>query len=135
MVGSQTNVSDFFAAFAVASASYLSGDYGTIIFASLAASIWPIAGASTSSRLEGAVVLIKVVTMSVALTHPIAYALDKLANMPLEHTLSPISFFISVMGNRWMRVFDAASDTVTALVVELRKGIVKRLGKFLGGDQ
>jgi hypothetical protein len=120
-------------AVAVAITGYLSGDYTSILFGAIAGSFWPLGGATTESRLKAAWLLVKLVMTALALTGFIAHLLEQhKAVENASFVLGPIAFFIAVLGDRWVRVFDSLANGLVSVVDATAKGVIERVQKLLG---
>lgn len=123
-------------AIVVAAAGYLSGDYTSILFGAVAGSFWPLAGATTESRVKGAWLLVKLVMTALALTGFIAHLLEQYkAVESASSVLGVVAFFIAVLGDRWVRVFDAMANGMVSVVDASARFSVERLRKIFGADK
>lgn len=129
------SISHIFAAMAMAAAGYVSGDYVSILFGAVAGSLWPLSNASTKTRAEGALLVFKLVATALALTSFAAWMLERSQDIPAARTLAPIAFLIAVLGNSWIRIFDAAGSAITSSVEAIGKGMAKKVAAFFGVDK
>lgn len=113
------------AAIIVAGAAPFTGQYAVIVFAALAGALWPLAAAKTATRIEAAMLLVRLVGTAAALTYAVAWVLEQKAGVPASVGLSPVAFLIAAIGNRWGVLFDEA--------VERARRAIR--GAAAGGDQ
>lgn len=94
------------------------GEYATIVFAALAGALWPLSSRGDLSRREGAVVVLRLVLTSAALTGALAWWVERSWGVPATTILAPCAFVIAAFGDHW-----------TALIAEL----AKRFKTFIRG--
>jgi hypothetical protein len=102
----------------IAAAAPLAGQYALIVLAALAGSLCALSWATTTTRVDGAKLLMRVVLTATALTGAIAWVLEAKAGFPASKALVPVAFFIGYFGDRWG---------------EIREALVARLLSFIGG--
>lgn len=88
----------------------LAGEYATIIFSALIGSLWALSRLKTPTRLQGAVLVLKLTTTAVVLAGWMAWALDAKWGWPAQRFLGPLAFFVAFFGDRWVQVMDALLD-------------------------
>lgn len=98
------------AAFLVAAVGPMTGDYSVIVFAALAGGLWPLAGAETKTRSEGAYLLLRLVTMAAVFAGTAALVLESQFHIPATKALAPVAFLIAALGDRWQAIFAALGD-------------------------
>lgn len=123
MAEPQTSV----AAVAVALLSPLAGPFAVVVFAALAGATWPLAATNTTTRWQGAFLLIRLVLTSVALTGFIAFLVERQLGYPANKVLAPVAFLIAWFGDAW-RDPGALVARATSLVKQIK-------GVFSGGAQ
>lgn len=100
----------------VAGAAPFTGQYAVIVFAALAGALWPLAAAKTATRLEAAMLLVRLVGTAAALTYAVAWLLEQKAGVPASVALSPVAFLIAAIGNRWGLLFDEAVERARRVI-------------------
>lgn len=88
------------------------GPYALIVFAALAGSLWPLSAQDTTTRMDGAMLVLRCMLLSVCLTSFIAYLLSKFADMPVNESLAPVALLVAAMGNGWRPVFEAVGAAI-----------------------
>lgn len=92
------------------------GPYALIVAMALIGAMWPLSTMPTISRAAGAMFLIRVVGMAVAITAGAAYWLETRYNLPAKETFAVIAFAIGAMGNGWRPVLAGLRNAVVNLV-------------------
>lgn len=119
----------------VSLAGYVTGDTATIFFCALAGAFWPLSAAGTGSRRAGLWLIVKLVMTALALTGSAAHLLEHHEVAKSSLVLGPIAFFIAVLGDRWLTVFDALGSGLTSVVTAAFNAIGDRIAKFFGGEK
>lgn len=104
----------------MAAAAPLAGQYAVIVFAAIGGSLCALSMAKTTTRVDGAKLLMRVVLTATALTGAIAWLLEAKAGLPASKAIAPVAFFIGMFGDRWG---------------EIREAVVNRLLSFIGGGK
>lgn len=104
------------AAVVVALISPFFGQYAIVLFAALAGALWPLSAASTSTRRDGALLLLRLVATSAALTGFVAWMLEQRLGFPASKAMAPVAFLISAVGDRWRDIFDSVVARVRATI-------------------
>lgn len=99
-----------------AAAAVLTGDYFVIFVCALAGSTWPLAAASTQTRLQGAFLLVRLVLTASALSGVAAYFIESHLHVPATKALAPVAFLIAALGDRWQTILGALGDRLTRWV-------------------
>lgn len=115
------------AAVVVAIVSPFFGQYAIVLFAALAGALWPLSAASTSTRRDGALLLLRLVATSAALTGFVAWMLEQRLGFPASKAVAPVAFLIAWFGDAW-RDPGAMVARATSLVKQIK-------GVFTGGAQ
>ena len=89
------------------------GQYAVIVLSALAGGLWALGKLTTSSRTDGALLLLRLLLTAVALTGGAAWWIDTHYQIPAQQLLSPIAFLIAALGDRWSRVLDKIADKLT----------------------
>lgn len=98
------------AALLVAAAGPMAGDYSVIVFAALAGGLWPLAGAETKTRAQGAYLLLRLVMTAAVFAGGAALVLESQIHIPAAKALAPVAFLIAALGDRWQAIFGALGD-------------------------
>lgn len=85
------------------------GEYAAILFAALAGSLWPLAVAEGVSRSQGALLVIRLVLTSVALTGVLAWAIEHHWSVPVTTSIAPVAFFVAALGDHWRSLIAAVA--------------------------
>jgi len=100
------------------------GDFASIFFGALGGSLWLLGKHRDTTRWEGALIVARMVLTSFALSGALAWWLEKEHGLPQVWMLTPISFFIAAMGDRWVRILD-----------KIEEGITKAIGAIFSGGK
>jgi len=101
---------------AVAIVSPFFGQYAVLLFASLAGSLWALSSASTTTRRDGALLLLRLVATSAALTGFVAWLLEQRLGIPASKAVAPVAFLISAVGDRWRDILDSVVARVRSTI-------------------
>lgn len=104
------------AAAAVALLGPAAGDYATIVFAALAGALWPLSGRTGITRAEGALLVLRLVGTSTALTGALAWWVHREWDLPATVVLAPLSFGVAALGDHWRDVIAAAWSRIRAAI-------------------
>ena len=85
----------------------MAGPYILIALAALAGALWPLSASPTSSRVEGAWLLLRCALTALVLTGLIAGLVERVWSVPVNEGLAPVALLIGAMGNGWRPVFSA----------------------------
>ena len=105
-----------------AAAAVLTGDYFVICVCALAGATWPLAAASTQTRMQGAFLLVRLVLTAAALSSVAAYLIEAHFHIPATKALAPVAFLIAAMGDRWQTILGALGDRLTRWVSSVGEG-------------
>ncbi len=104
------------AAAAVALLGPAAGDYATIVFAALAGALWPLSGREGITRTQGALLVLRLVGTSAALTGALAWWVHQEWQLPATVVLAPLSFGVAALGDHWRDLIAAAWSRIRAAV-------------------
>lgn len=104
------------AAVVVAIVSPFFGQYAIVLFAALAGALWPLSSTSTGTRRDGALLLLRLVATSAALTGFVAWMLEQRLGFPASKAMAPVAFLISAVGDRWRDILDSVVARVRATI-------------------
>ena len=94
------------------------GEYATILFAALAGAMWPLSGREGITRAQGALLVLRLVCTSVALTWAIAWWVHRQwVELPTTVILAPLSFGVAALGDHWRELIAAFWDRVRSVVM------------------
>lgn len=105
------------AGFAIALAGPAAGEYAVILFCALVGSMWPLSQREDLSRLRGAMLVLRLVGTSAALTSFVAFMVQRATDLPVPMLLAPVAFFLAAVGDIWLGVIAAVAKRVLAIVV------------------
>lgn len=106
------------AAAAVALLGPAAGDYATIVFAALAGALWPLSGREGITRMQGALLVLRLVGTSTALTGALAWWVHRQwPDLPTTVVLAPLSFGMAALGDHWRELIAELWNRVRALVM------------------
>ncbi len=100
----------------------LAGPYILITLAALAGALWPLSASPTSSRVEGAWLLLRCALTALVLTGLIAGLIERVWAVPVNEGLAPVALFIGAMGNGWRPVFSAFAVVVRGWIGNQQAG-------------
>lgn len=92
------------------------GEYATIVFAALAGSLWPLSTRGGTTRGEGAMMVLRLVLTSAALTGLLAFYVESTWKIPATTTLAPGAFGIAAIGDSWRTVIASAVVRLKRLI-------------------
>lgn len=106
------------AAAAVAIVAPALGEYAVILFAALAGALWPLSGREGITRTQGALLVLRLVCTSVALTGALAWWVHRQwPDLPTTVVLAPLSFGMAALGDHWRELIAELWNRVRALVM------------------
>lgn len=94
----------------------MAGPYALIAFASLAGALWPLSASTTSTRIDGAWLLLRCTLMAIVLTVFLASWLERVWSIPASEALAPVALIIGALGNGWRPVFESLGELIRALI-------------------
>lgn len=100
----------------------MAGPYILIALAALAGALWPLSASPTSSRAEGAWLLLRCALTALVLTGVIAGLIERLWGVPVNEGLAPVALLIGAMGNGWRPVFSALAVVARGRVGNQQNG-------------
>lgn len=118
----------FLGTLALAISSYVTADIVSIILGAAAGALWALGSAPTKSRCEALLLVAKLMCAALTLTGFLAGLLEQAQAIPATKALSPIAFGITFVGNRWIKVLDAAVTGFTDLIGTFFKSLGDRFG-------
>lgn len=83
------------------------GEYAVIVLSALAGSLWALSRSGSAARIDGAVMVLRLVLTAVVLTGGAAYWINSMHEVPMHQLLAPVAFFIGAFGDRWPAALDA----------------------------
>ena len=90
-------------------------EYAVIFVGASVGALWSLAGATTRSRIVGALLYVRLLGTAMVLTSAAAWSLEKHFGLPIGEGLWVASFFIAAIGNKWRQVIAAvAAGAATA---------------------
>lgn len=95
----------------------MAGPYALIAFAALAGAMWPLTASTTTTRMDGAWLLLRCTLMAIVLTVFLASGIERLWEIPANEALAPVALIIGALGNGWRPVFEAMGEVIKALIV------------------
>jgi hypothetical protein len=101
---------------AVAVAGPLAGPYLVIVLGGVSGGLWALSSVTSSTRMEGGMLLLRCVLTAVLLTAVIAQVLGSRFGLPVTELYGVVSLVIGMLGNRWQDIIDAIRDKVRALI-------------------
>lgn len=97
------------------------GEYGLIVFAALAGSLWALGKRQSSAPLDGALFLLKIIFTAVVLSGFVAHILATRTSMPSHQLLAPVAFCIGFFGNSWSDIGELVLDRVVKRFGSVKK--------------
>lgn len=94
----------------------LAGPYALIAFAALSGAMWPLSAAETTTKLSGALLLLRCTLTALLLTAFLAGLLEQWVGVRSVESLAPVAFAVGALGNGWRPVFDALGSALSALL-------------------
>lgn len=103
-------------AYGIALASPLLGDHAFILMAALAGAMWPLSSRRSRGIVDNTVFLIRLVATASVLTGFVAHLIELKTGLHAQEVMSPVSFLIGAMGDRWRTVFRDVFEYVRSLL-------------------
>lgn len=97
-------------AVAIAVLGPMAGEYAVIVLSALAGSLWALSRSSLASRVDGAMLILRLVMTAVVLTSGLAWLLERHYEWPTHQVLAPLAFVIGALGDRWPGLVEALAD-------------------------
>lgn len=94
----------------------LVGEYAAIVLAAVGGALWPLAQRGEVTRLQGALLVLRLVITAAALTGIVAWWIERTWQVPAATATSPIAFFIAALGDRWGALLDAVAERAKGLI-------------------
>ena len=88
----------------------MAGEYAVIVLAALAGSLWALSRLSTASRVDAALLILRLVLTAVVLAGGAAWWLQTQYAWPAQQMLAPVAFAIGAVGDRWTAFFELLYD-------------------------
>lgn len=111
-----TSSSVSLAAILIALLGPAAGQYATIVFAALAGSLWPLSVRSGMTKGQGAMMVLRLVLTSAALTGLLAFWVEATWTVPATTTLAPGAFAIAAIGDSWRTLIASAVVRLKSLI-------------------
>jgi hypothetical protein len=92
------------------------GPYIVILLASIAGSMWALSSAELQTRLEGLLLLLRLVITAIVLTGLIAQFIGPMIGVPVSEAYAVVSFFIGMLGNRWQDITDSIKTRIQGFI-------------------
>lgn len=92
------------------------GDYATIVFWALCGSLLPLASVEGLTRLQGAMMVLRLVLTAAAFTGLAAWWVGQRWGLPATTLLAPIAFAIAAFGDNWRPLIAAAAARLRSLI-------------------
>lgn len=80
---------------------HVAGEYAAIAFCALAGSLWALSKIGDITRLQGFLLIVRLVMTAVVLTTPLAWWLEAQYEWPTNKMVAPLAFAIGALGDRW----------------------------------
>lgn len=91
------------------------GEYATIVFCALVGSLWPLSARDDLTRLKGAMLMLRLTLTASVLTSAVALVVHSKTGWPMAVLLSPVAFFLALVGDRWRTVSSVVFRRLLAL--------------------
>ena len=92
------------------------GPYALIVMAALAGALWPLSTMPSTTRVAGAMFLLRIVVAAVFLTGSAAWYIDAHYQIPATQSMAVLAFFIGAMGNGWRPVLAGIRNALVGFV-------------------
>lgn len=102
---------------ATAVAGPLAGPYLVIALGGLSGGLWALSSTSGTTRLQGAMLMLRCMFMAVLLTSIIAQVLGVQFGIQTTELYGLVSLGIGMLGNRWQGITDALYERVRLVIV------------------
>lgn len=101
---------------ATAIAGPLAGPYLVITLGGVSGGLWALSSTSGTTRLQGAMLMLRCVLTAVLLTALIAQVLGARFGIQVTELYALVSLVIGMLGNRWQDIIDAVRDRLRLLI-------------------
>lgn len=91
------------------------GEYAAIVFCALAGSLWALQRVKTDTRVDGALMILRLVLTAVVLTAPALWWLEANYHWPAGRMLPPVAFAIGAFGDRWPELIEKVRERLLGL--------------------
>lgn len=99
----------------IAALGPVAGPYSLIVMAALAGALWPLSSMDGTSRAQGALMLLRVVTTAVCVAGAAGWLVERWTGVPAYDALALASFAIGALGNGWRRIASGLGAGLAAL--------------------
>lgn len=117
-----SNGADALVATSIAVLGASMGEFASIFFGALGGSLWLLGKKPDTSRWEGALIVLRMLLTSFAFSSSLAWWLEKEYGLPSFWMLTPISFLIAAMGDRWVTLLDKVEQALSNLISSITTG-------------
>ncbi|MFZ2309591.1 MAG: hypothetical protein WAW73_19655 [Rhodoferax sp.] len=101
---------------ATAIAGPLAGPYLVITLGGVSGGLWALSSTSGTTRMQGAMLMLRCVLTAVLLTALIAQVLGARFGIQVTELYALVSLVIGMLGNRWQDIIDAVRDRLRLLI-------------------
>jgi hypothetical protein len=88
------------------------GPYAVIIWAAFAGAMWPLAKRPATTRLTGALFVLRLVATATIVTMPAAIFVEQRLGVPVHHAIGLVALAIGMVGDDWPRLARGAVNLV-----------------------
>lgn len=94
----------------------LAGPYLVIALGSVSGGLWALSSTTLTTRMQGALLMLRCILTAVLLTAAIASTLGARFDVPVTEMYGVVSLVIGMLGNRWQDIIDAVRDRLRLLI-------------------
>lgn len=94
----------------------LAGPYLVIALGSVSGGLWALSSTTLTTRMQGAMLMLRCILTAVLLTALIAGLLGARFDVPVTEMYGVVSLVIGMLGNRWQDIIDAMRDRLRMLI-------------------
>lgn len=105
----------------VAGVGFVTGDYTIVVVAAVIGALWPLANASTQTRMQGFWLIVRLVGTSCVCASLFTYLAEKHLGIPASKALGPVALVLAALGDRWGDIFTALKERIVATISGSKK--------------
>lgn len=92
------------------------GPYIVIVLGSIGGALWALSGATLTTRIDGAWLMLRCVLTAVVLTALIAGSVGPFFSLPVTEVYAAVAFVIGALGNKWQDIFESIKTRLQGVI-------------------